>query len=57
MVKGYTWRFNTKFWQLVYRIYRNTEYSTVGFHALRSTIGRSAMCGFSEYVLVDADCI
>ena len=57
MVKSYAWRFNTKFWQLVYRIYRNTKYSAVGFDALRSTIGRSAMLGFSEYVLVVADCI
>ena len=57
MVKGYAWRFNTKIWQLGYRMYCYTEYSAVGFDALKSTIGGSGMWGFSEYVLVVADCI
>ena len=43
MVKGYASCVSTKFWQLGYRMYCNTEYTVIGFDALRSTIGRSAM--------------
>ena len=42
MVKGYTWRFNTNFWQLGYRMYCDTEYIAAGFDALRSAIRRGA---------------
>ena len=35
----------------------NTEYIAVGFDALRSTIGRSAMRNLSEYFPLVADCI
>ena len=57
MIKGYALCFNTKFWQLGYRMYCNMEYIAVGFDALRSTIGRSVMWDFSEYILVVSDCI
>ena len=43
MVKGYAWCFNTKFCQLGYRMYCNTEYIAVGFNALTSTIRISVM--------------
>ena len=57
MVKGYAWFFNTKFLQLGYRMYCKTEYIAVGFDALKLTIGKGVMWGFSEYVPVVADCI
>ena len=51
VIKGYAWRFSAKFWQLAYRMYYNAEYLAVGFDALRSTIGRVAMLGFSAYCI------
>ena len=57
MVKCYAWCLNTKFWQLGYRMYCNTDYIAAEFDALRSTIGRIAMSDFSEYALMVTNCI